>query len=72
MPLSLGDVFMEKESLCEPFERCGQVCEYMLDRAPIWLDEVLYDHRVRPEDLIALFDDLATELAIASTGTRLG
>ncbi len=41
VPLSLSDLFLERESLCEPFERCRAVSEYMLDRSPFWLDEVL-------------------------------
>lgn len=41
VPLSLSDLFLERESLCEPFERCRAVSEYMLDRSPYWLDEVL-------------------------------
>ena len=40
LELSLGDLFMHRENLCEVFDRCYEVSEFLLDRAPIWLDEV--------------------------------
>jgi hypothetical protein len=38
--LGLDDLFMHRENLCEIFERCTAVSEFLLDRAPVWLDEV--------------------------------
>ena len=38
--LTLGDLFMHRESLCEVFDRCHDVSEFLLDRAPVWLDEI--------------------------------
>ncbi len=38
--LSLGDLFMHRESLCDVFDRCYNVSEFMLDRAPFWLDDI--------------------------------
>lgn len=38
--LGLDDLFMHRENLCEIFDRCTAVSEFLLDRAPVWLDEV--------------------------------
>ncbi|MEM9893552.1 MAG: hypothetical protein AAF962_22080 [Actinomycetota bacterium] len=38
--LRLDDLFMHRENLCEVFDRCYAVSEFLLDRAPVWLDEV--------------------------------
>ncbi len=37
--LELGDLFMHRENLCDAFDRCHEVSEFILDRAPVWLDE---------------------------------
>ena len=37
--IELGEVFLHRESLCEVFDRCHAVSEFLLDRSPIWLDE---------------------------------
>jgi len=41
LELTLGDLFMHRENLCEVFDRCYEVSEFLLDRAPVWLDEIL-------------------------------
>lgn len=38
--LSLADLFMRREDLCDVFDRCHGVSEFLLDHSPIWLDEV--------------------------------
>ena len=40
LELRLDDLFMHRENLCEVFDRCHAVSEFLLDRAPVWLDEV--------------------------------
>lgn len=40
LELSLDDLFMHRESLCEIFDRCYQVSEFLLDHAPVWLGEI--------------------------------
>jgi hypothetical protein len=40
LELSLGDLFMHRENLCEVFDRCYAVSEFLLDRAPVWLDDI--------------------------------
>ncbi len=37
--LSLDDLFMRRESLCELFDRSYEVSEFLLERAPAWLGE---------------------------------
>lgn len=37
--VSLGKIFLGKEHLCEVLERCRAVSEYLVDRAPVWIDE---------------------------------
>lgn len=38
--LELSDLFMQRENLCEAFDRCHAVSEFLLDGSPMWLDEV--------------------------------
>ncbi len=40
LELSLGELFMQQESLCETFDRCHAVSEFLLDHSPLWLDTV--------------------------------
>ena len=35
----LGRIYLGQEVLCDVLDRAGQVCEFLLDRAPAWLDE---------------------------------
>lgn len=37
LELSLDDLFMHRELLCDIFDRCLRVSEFLLDRAPAWL-----------------------------------
>lgn len=37
--LSLGDLFMHRENLCETFDRAHAVSEFLLDHSPTWLGE---------------------------------
>jgi len=39
--LSLARLFMGEDQLCDTLERTREVCEYLLDRAPLWLGESL-------------------------------
>lgn len=38
--VSLSKVFLGQELLCDVLDRCLAVSQYLLDRAPVWLDEV--------------------------------
>ena len=38
--IELDDLFMHRENLCDVFDRCHAVSEFLLDRAPVWLDDV--------------------------------
>ncbi len=38
--LDMADVYLRQEDLCDVFDRCLDVSEWVLDRSPIWLDEV--------------------------------
>jgi hypothetical protein len=40
LELSLDDLFMHRESLCDIFDRCYEVSEFLLDRAPVWLGDL--------------------------------
>jgi hypothetical protein len=40
LQLSLAKVFVGQELLCETLDRCLAVSQYLLDAAPVWLDEV--------------------------------
>ncbi len=37
--VSLAKIYLGQELLCEVLDRCHAVSEYLVDRAPIWLDE---------------------------------
>ena len=37
--VSLGQVFMGTENLADELEKCGVVSEFLLDRAPAWLED---------------------------------
>jgi hypothetical protein len=41
--VSLVDVLMGREQLCETLDRCKEVSEYLLSRLPDWLDEPFID-----------------------------
>ncbi len=36
----LARIYLGQEVLCDVLDRCQQVGEFLLDRAPVWLDEV--------------------------------
>ena len=38
--VSLSQIVMRTEDLCEVLDLCQTVSTYLLDRAPIWLDEI--------------------------------
>jgi len=38
--VALDRIFLGREVLCEMLDRCHAVSNYLLDRAPAWLDEV--------------------------------
>ena len=38
--ISLARVFLGQEILCDTLDRCHDVSDYLLDRAPVWLDEL--------------------------------
>ena len=37
--VSLARVFLGQEQLCDTLDRCLAVSQFLLDRAPVWLDE---------------------------------
>lgn len=37
--LGLDQIFLGQENLCDVLDRCHRVSNYLLDRAPVWLDE---------------------------------
>ncbi len=37
----LARIYLGQEVLCDVLDRCGAVAEFLLDRAPVWLDENL-------------------------------
>ena len=39
LSLDLADLFMHREDLCDAFDRCHAVSEFILDHSPAWLDE---------------------------------
>mgnify|MGYP000506870786 CR=1 FL=1 len=39
--VSLGRILLGREVLCEELDLCQQVAEFLLDRAPVWLDDTL-------------------------------
>lgn len=38
-PVSLARIFLGEETLCETLDRCLAVSEYLLERAPVWLED---------------------------------
>jgi hypothetical protein len=38
--VSLSQIFMGTEDLCDVLEQCLEVSRYLLDRAPVWLDDL--------------------------------
>lgn len=38
--LDMADVYLRQEDLCDVLDRCLEVSEWVLDRSPIWLDEI--------------------------------
>ena len=38
--VALARIYLGQEVLCDVLDRCQQVGEFLLDRAPVWLDEV--------------------------------
>lgn len=39
IPVSLSRILRSEEQLCETLDRCLAVSEFLIDRAPAWLDE---------------------------------
>jgi hypothetical protein len=37
--VSLAKIYLGQELLCEVLDRCFTVSEFLVDRAPAWLDE---------------------------------
>ena len=37
--VSLSRIFMGQEQLCDVLDRCLDVSRFLLDRAPVWLDD---------------------------------
>jgi hypothetical protein len=40
MDVSMSQVFLGTEDLCDVLETCLEVSRYLLDRAPVWLDDL--------------------------------
>ena len=38
--VSLTKIYLGQELLCDVLDRCFAVSEFLVDRAPVWLDEV--------------------------------
>jgi hypothetical protein len=38
--VSLAQIFLGTEDLCDPLEQCLEVSRFLLDRAPGWLDDL--------------------------------
>lgn len=38
--VSLNRILMAEEHLCDTLDRCQNVCAYLLDHAPVWLEEL--------------------------------
>jgi len=36
--ISLAKIFMGQEAMCDIYDRCYDVSQYLLDHAPVWLD----------------------------------
>ncbi len=41
VPIALADIFMQRDDLCDTLDRCNAISHYLLDRAPIWLNDSL-------------------------------
>ena len=41
IPVSLARIFTNAEELCEVLDRCRDISLWLVDRAPVWLDEEL-------------------------------
>jgi hypothetical protein len=39
IPVSLALILRSEEQLCEVLDRCLAVSEFLIERAPAWLDE---------------------------------
>ena len=39
VPVSLSRIYRNEEQLCEVLDRCLGVSEFLVERAPVWLDE---------------------------------
>ncbi len=40
VPVSLAKIYMAREQLCDVLDRCYTVSDFLLDRAPAWLDDL--------------------------------
>jgi hypothetical protein len=40
--VSLARIYLGQEVLCDVLDKCQSVAEFLLDRAPVWLDEGLH------------------------------
>ncbi len=38
--LDLGDIFLRRDDLCTVYDQCYRVSEFLLDHAPLWLDQI--------------------------------
>ena len=38
--VSLNRILLAEEHLCDTLDRCQNVCNYLLDHAPVWLEEL--------------------------------
>lgn len=39
--IALSRIYLGQEVLCNELDRCAHVAEFLLDRAPVWLDDTL-------------------------------
>ena len=39
--ISLARIYLGQEVLCDVLDGCARVAEFLLDRAPVWLDDTL-------------------------------
>ncbi|MFT7600540.1 MAG: hypothetical protein ACI8TP_003483 [Acidimicrobiales bacterium] len=40
LEFDFADLFMRRENLCDTLDRCHAISEFVLDRSPVWLDEI--------------------------------
>lgn len=40
LEFDFADLFMQRDNLCDTLDRCNAISEFVLDRSPMWLDEV--------------------------------